>query len=498
MSRFIPSPQTLAGSARVRHGVAALVATGAMLVCLYYFCPRFSLWRGLDVVESNFNPEVNRAQDVLRQVDHPFAPIENLSNKVIRWRLLFPLVWHALSLPRRTLLAVPWVGVWLTLMVVAAWALRQTGNLPAALAITVLAGSMSWFFVSTGWLAYYDSWLMLALVVLTFQRNRGLVLATCFLAPWIDERLVFEFPLIWALRAAEYGGDGRRRLAREAAAESLAVAPYLALRCALLLSGRDVQAREYLASIAFDHRISWMAQGFWESMRAGWVAILGAALAFWRRHRRRELAAIAAGAGIALALNNHFAGDVGRTTSVLLPLLLFAGLECLRADPRRGVRLLGALAVINLVLPARNYFLGWSLPVYYFPREWERWNNPPLEVDPKFYLFRGMDALKQSDPVKAEHFFTVALQLDPGLASAHYQLGLLASQRRDWTRAQACFDAALASDPRAPDPWFWRALAKGEQHDRAGERRDLEQALRVAPSDWPGRQAANNVLATLP
>jgi len=494
---MLPSPQTLAGSPRVRRWTAVLVASGAMLVCLYFFCPRFSLWRGLEVTESNFNPEVNRAQDVLRQVANPFAPIENQSNRVIRWRLLFPLIWHTLSLPRLTLLAVPWVGVWLTLMFVAAWAVRETCSLPAAMAMTVLAGTMSWFFVSTGWLAYYDSWLMLALVVLTFQRNRAVVLATCFLAPWIDERVVFELPLIWALRAAEYGKGNRSRLVREAAAESLAVSPYVALRCALLLTGRDPQARGYLASIAFDHRFTWMIQGFWEGLRAGWIAIFGAAVLFWRRGRRRELAAIAAGTVAALALNDHFAGDVGRTTSVLLPLVLFGGLELFRHDALRGARVLGVLAVFNLVFPARNYFLGWSLPVYYFPREWERWNNPPLEVDPKFYLFRAQDALKQQDAAKAEHLFNVAIQLDPGLMLAHYNLGRLALQRRDWARARACFDTALACDARDPDPWFWRALTKGEQNDRAGERRDLEQSLRVAPPDWPGRAAADHLLSTL-
>ena len=68
--------------------VASLLS---FVVGIGFFCPRYVLWRGLDIPQARYNPEVHRAYYRLQQIEHPFDPIENENNRAMRWRLLFPL-----------------------------------------------------------------------------------------------------------------------------------------------------------------------------------------------------------------------------------------------------------------------------------------------------------------------------------------------------------------------------------------------------------------------
>ncbi len=135
-------------------GASAIAAT---LLVNYFFCPRFALWKGLDLPLAWSNPEVNRAVDSLRQIQHPFAPINNPTNEVIQWRLLFPLLAHFLKLPDVLYLALSHVGGLLSLLWIARLTLHRTSERWAAFAAAALFGTTSWYFVSMGWLAYFDS-----------------------------------------------------------------------------------------------------------------------------------------------------------------------------------------------------------------------------------------------------------------------------------------------------------------------------------------------------
>ena len=68
-------------------------------------------------------------------------------------------------------------------------------------------------FVSTGWLAYFDSWYVLGLLVATFSGSRSSPRpqpACC--APWIDERFVLALPLVVLIRGVSAGTlDGGRQ-----------------------------------------------------------------------------------------------------------------------------------------------------------------------------------------------------------------------------------------------------------------------------------------------
>ena len=53
----------------------------------------------------------------------------------------------------------------------------------SVLALTTLLATCSWFFVSTGWLGYFDSWLILSLLVVTFTRPWLWTVITVLIAP---------------------------------------------------------------------------------------------------------------------------------------------------------------------------------------------------------------------------------------------------------------------------------------------------------------------------
>src|SRR5689334_10153759 len=84
-------------SARLRIPLLSLaVAVTAALLTLFAFTPRFACWQGLAVGQQIPFPECHRAVSALIQLEDPWAEIENDSNKVIAWRLLFPLLWYYL------------------------------------------------------------------------------------------------------------------------------------------------------------------------------------------------------------------------------------------------------------------------------------------------------------------------------------------------------------------------------------------------------------------
>ncbi len=169
---------------------AALVAS---LVNLFFFCPRFALWRGLDLPTPRV--DIDLAVDTLTQLEDPFARIENRYNRVLQWRLLFPLLGHWLHLPRRLFLALPHVGCLAALALIAHITFREFQQRLLAVLATALAAGCTWFFVSTGWLSYNDSWTILGLVAVALLRSRIVLAAAVLLCPWIDERFLLLLPV---------------------------------------------------------------------------------------------------------------------------------------------------------------------------------------------------------------------------------------------------------------------------------------------------------------
>jgi hypothetical protein len=127
---------------------ATLASALAFILVVACFAPRFVHWSWIDLDSAEHHPpEFNRAIDTLRQLEHPFTPITNPTNRVINWRLLFPLLGHVMRLPQWAFLALPSLGCLLTLGYVALLVRREGGTRPDAFAATVLTATTSWFFV---------------------------------------------------------------------------------------------------------------------------------------------------------------------------------------------------------------------------------------------------------------------------------------------------------------------------------------------------------------
>ena len=209
---------------------------GVAIVTICFFFPRFWLWplTGLPLSELvAIQPEVHRAFHVLRQLQDPWQRIDDPVNRVIEWRLLWPVVGHALGLPRGLFLALPHLGIVLALAAVARLTWRATHDALPVVCATLLGASSSWFFVSSGWLAYFDSWLVLALLLASFGRSRWTLFAAALLAPWIDERFILTLPLCLAGRALTAERENppeRRELWRDALVLLGGIAPYVAVR----------------------------------------------------------------------------------------------------------------------------------------------------------------------------------------------------------------------------------------------------------------------------
>src|SRR5262249_2479543 len=104
-----------------------------------------------------------------------------------------------------------------------------------------------------------------------------------------------------------------------------------------------------------------------------------------------------------------------------------------------------------------------------------------IRLDPKLahaHNNLGIVLTERGDLAGAEACFREAIRLDPKLAHAHYNLGLVLSDRRDLAGAKACFREAIRLDPTPAGPHS--SLAGLVAAGRDGLR-DGKQAVEHAP-----------------
>ena len=117
--------------------------------------------------------DYGRGKATLAQVEDPWAPIHAPTHRVLAWRFLLPMAWHCLHLTPHLLLAVPHLGCLLDLWLVAWLTHVRLGNWWQTALATQLFALLPWFFVSVGWLGYFDSLLVSGLLVAAFVRCAG-------------------------------------------------------------------------------------------------------------------------------------------------------------------------------------------------------------------------------------------------------------------------------------------------------------------------------------
>lgn len=480
--------------------VALLSALAAGLIAVCFFAPRYWLWRAVgfplqELVE--IQPELNRVSFALPQLAHPWRRIDDPTNRVIEWRLLFPLIGHTLHFPRWLYLALPHVGCLLALAAVASIAWRATRAASATLYAALLVATASWFFVSTGWLAYFDSWLVLALVLASFARNRAVLFSAALLAPWVDERFILALPICAVVRAIALDGPDTDRRAwwRDIGMLLAGLAPYLAVR----LGAEILQVRETSKSYWADRPL-WPAAlgaslwGIWSGLRLGWVTVAMAIAALSGRSRWLALAAVT----VALLVNFCVADDLSRSMSVATPLVLAGVLQLWRTQPARARRVLPWLCAGNLLLPAHHVIASPGsveapyhvVPILSLPAEWARADEPPHFASPFVYNRRGMDHFQAGEKARARIAFDLALSFNPDFSRAKANRAIIQFIEGQREEAMAELDAALLRSPSLYDARMQRAAFRQQLGNLPGALADVREALHYMPTDWPKRKDA--------
>ncbi|MBI1373100.1 MAG: hypothetical protein GC159_10245 [Phycisphaera sp.] len=460
----------------------------AAAVCVFAASPRFYLWRGLDLWEMGNLPEVNRAVSTQHQIDRPFAPVEHPSNAIIRWRLLFPLLANATSMPFSVYLALPFVGVLLLLGTVTHVVHRDTGDAWLAALSAGLAGTMSWFFVSTGWLTYFDSWYLLGALVVATARPMWAVAAAVLLCPWIDERFVLMLPLCLAVRAVQMGwvrsGFGRRARV-ETAWVVAAAAPYLLFRAIAMFAAQESTSHAYLYEAIFgnDSVLNYLdsaALGVWQGLRLAWgpaifliaVAVRSSGAWWWKP-------AIGIGITAPLLVMIVLAGDYSRSTSVMLPVVI-AGIVLagrLKLPRRRSV--LAALLLLNLLLPVAHVVGPRISRIKWLPAAWHTYRNPEgTLLDPALHLRLGNEAMQAGRSDVALFEYSFAIDLHPEDPSAFLNRATAQASVSNWQEVVNDTSAALT---HAPIDWPLAEPARLLQQRAIAEIEKQKSAASAAP-----------------
>ena len=452
-----------ASPARQRWILAALALT-AMLVILWFFSPRYVLWPTVKLPAFNTYPDTNRAYFTLLQLADPFLKIDHLGNQVIEWRLLFPLIFHHLHLPAGLFLALPWIGCLLALWYAAALLWRRTQDHVLTSAGVVVLGTMSWFFTSTGWLTYFDSWFVLAGLIIAFSASPWLVMLAAALTPWIDERIVFMLPICLAARAVICWNDSGRIWPdrKEWRVVSAAVAPIVAYALVRLAATIwfDDGSRTYVNYHATRSDITdGMFAGTWYGVRLAWVPLLALPILLARRSR-----AIAVVVGAALLITTAvalvIAADISRSMSMLVPLVAAALLLLPRLHANARAIVI-AVAAGNLLLPAAHIIGRFTIPIFDARYELAHFRFPPQHLDPRVHLAEAMRQYRAGEleaTLRSLSYAKVVTRVPDELAGAITEFGQLEEQKGQLGNAAAFYVQALETGSRR-----WPARAAVEE-----------------------------------
>ncbi len=476
--------------------VPVAVSLAAFALVITFFAPRLVLWSWTDLESAESHPpDFNRAIDTLRQLDNPFVTITNPTNRHINWRLLFPIVGHYLHLPRAIFLALPVLGCLFVLGYVAHLVRRESGTWWAALAASALLGTTSWFFVSTGWLAYFDSWYVLGLLVAAFGRSKIATGLACLLTPWVDERFVLTLPLLLVIRGISTSGS--RAWFSEGLRFFSFVAPYCALRLLALATAEDEGSAVYLRGhLSTVHHIREIAFGFWSGLRAVWVFVVAAPILLVSKRRAAGAALLALAVAVTFVANVPLAHDFSRSASTLLPAALLGIILLVRVQPRLASWLIGAALAFNLLTPAQHVIETWDEPIRIYPLYYEvkRFYHPPANLA-SLHLIRAGEIATRGKLSSALSEVEIALRIDPTRVTSQLSRGMLLNDLGRVDEAAASYDAAVRLAPRRADVYIFRARFLRARGQIAAAERDLRTALELTPEGTSDRAIVLRELA---
>lgn len=481
----------------------ALSALLISLIVVYFYSPRFVTWQGLHIPPSLFNPEVNRGNDALKQLANPFDTSFRPSNGIIRWRLLFPLISHALHFSDKLYLSLPYVGALLVFAFMAHVAFQETKDRLAAFLIALLSGTTSWFFVSSGWLGYFDSWYIFALLLVAFSPSRRLLLAACLLGPWVDERFIFALPVVLFVRRFYFHKETSYDWSKwkcEARLVIVAIIPYILIRLAIIKMGGDQSesVKQFGLALNTPHFFPYLLLGIWNSFRGLWFFV---GLLFWITYRYYyRIASIILGLLMVaiFSFSIYVAGDVSRSLSMFLPVPLLGIFYGYRHRPEWMRSAIPIIVAFNLVAPASHVMTAFTVPIFNLRYELSRFQDPPPEVNPLAYITQAEILIREKKFDDALKLLNYATQLKFDSARAHYNTGYIKYTKGQYDDALTDFTFSIRYDSRHADTYYYRGLCYLQLKNPASAASEFTYALRVAPTDWPLRLETTNRLQVIP
>ena len=474
-----------------------LLAAGCFALLILFFSPPwalFAVWAR--VPEMGVLLEVRRAVMVLFQVDHLSAPIPDPLHAAIQWRLLFPVIGRALHLPDSALLGLAHVGCVATLAFIITVLRRQARSWLWCGTFALILGATSWFFTSTSWLGYFDSWLVLGVLIAAFGKSRWSLWAACAWAPWVDERFVVAAPLAWLCRYLYAQHTGQRLdVKREIGVASALVVGFVGIRLGVV-AGRTAETATvggYLKAFA-DSSPTWsrVIFGVWSGLRMAWVPV-ALAIVFVGKRNRSHAVVLAASALVVAAFGLFTAQDLSRSMMLLSPVALLGAIHATDSQ----LRLTSAAAVLALLLPAHHVMSNRVNPIFYLYHELAAFDRPPPELMPELLELRALQAMEKGDLAAAADSLSLAIKISPNPAYPSRQRGILFASQQQWAAARADFSLAIKHAPHEPDGWFLRAQAALALGEVAAADADFAQALAVAPAKWQERADVTRFRARL-
>lgn len=288
----------------------------------------------------------DRAHTFLQQCIDPYrSDIE----PAMRWRLLIPIICHYLGIQGFNALLIPYIGLLIYLTYVSLLLRAWIDDAKFVVGGTLLIASTSAGLIVTGWLGINDAWVWLGSAVVAFSRSPALIIASGFVAPWIDERFIVALPLVWCIRCQRIGAP----LINYHLLWLVGVPVYATVR--ILFGGNPVtgKSEQDFIHAAISGSLTYagvMGLGWWMGLRVAWVPVV---YSFVGR-KAPDCIYLAAIAVLTLIASSVLAFDVSRSTAILCPLVLSGLQRFAERHSDQAPNAVAGLAVAALLIPAMH------------------------------------------------------------------------------------------------------------------------------------------------